>query len=188
MQNETWISHPEYVGYEASSLGRVRSHRRNNPKILIGGLDKDGYQKLIIHQGNNSKPIHKRASAIIAECWIGPRPNGLMVCHKNGNVADNRPDNLEYKTQKANIHDKYNHGTMTFGEKNCRAVLSNEQVMDVFTSLESANAIADRLGLKSRAAIDAIRSSKTWTHITKSLQQPVRNKYQRRWKRKSSNV
>lgn len=61
---------------------------------------------------------------------------------------------------------------------------NEEQAVTIFLSTEGANVIADRMGLKSRSAVDAIRSRKTWAQATKGLTPPRRIKYQRRWHRR----
>jgi hypothetical protein len=184
---EKWKYHPEYEGYEASNLGRVRSNRRAKPRILLGGKDKDGYRKFIVHQGGG-KVKHVRVANFVAECWIGKRPINKVTCHKDGNKENNAPQNLEYKTQKENIHDKYTHGTIARGIKNPRSALTEEQVIKIFTSDTPAEVLVEQFNLRSRAAIDAIRKQKTWTHITKDLTQPARQLYQRRWKKRPADV
>ena len=49
-----------------------------------------------------SKPIHH----IVAETWLGPPVNGLVICHYNDNKLDARVVNLRYDTQKANARDR----------------------------------------------------------------------------------
>lgn len=41
----------------------------------------------------------------VADAWLGPKPNGYDVCHKDANRRNNRPDNLYYATRSQNLLD-----------------------------------------------------------------------------------
>jgi hypothetical protein len=45
-----------------------------------------------------------RVHSLVAEAFIGQRPVGLDVSHKDENAINNRPDNLMYETRKANLN------------------------------------------------------------------------------------
>ncbi len=53
---------------------------------------------------------------LVLEAFVGPRPEGYVACHCDGNQANNTPENLRWDTVKNNIHDKFAHGTMPRGE------------------------------------------------------------------------
>jgi hypothetical protein len=42
---------------------------------------------------------------------VGPRPDGMQVCHNNGLRTDNRLSNLRYDTASGNMRDRILHGT-----------------------------------------------------------------------------
>lgn len=48
---------------------------------------------------------------MVADAFIGPRPNGAVIRHLNGKANDNRPENLAYGTQAENVQDEVRHGT-----------------------------------------------------------------------------
>lgn len=66
-------------------------------KYLHTWLANKGYPNTKLH-GKNIH-IHK----IVARCFHGPRPEGLVINHLDGNKENNHPSNLEYCTQGENI-------------------------------------------------------------------------------------
>ena len=118
---EQWKPVNGYEGiYEVSSHGRVRSLdrvvtysdgrvRRHKGKILSAPLSRDGYPAVNLHtQGKLKK---RYVHSLIAETFIGPRPEGMEVCHNDGNPTNNHVDNLRYGTRSENMLDRVRHGT-----------------------------------------------------------------------------
>lgn len=67
-----------------------------------------GYPVVSICIGGKRKVIH--IHALVAEAFIGPRPHGLMVNHKDGDKANNHLGNLEYVTRAENTRHAYQLG------------------------------------------------------------------------------
>jgi hypothetical protein len=100
IQHETWKPAIGYEAfYEVSTLGRVRSLRRKH--LLKPQPHKDGYRTVSLCVDGRSKTvgIHK----LVAAAFIGPRPDGHEVNHEDGDKANNRYRNLEYKTHLENM-------------------------------------------------------------------------------------
>ena len=106
--------------YEASSHGRVRSvdrtvtHsdgqvRRYKGKILSTPLSRDGYPH--VNLWNQGKGQTRYVHSLVAESFIGPRPDGAEVCHNDGDRTNNHLDNLRYGTSSDNSLDQLRHGT-----------------------------------------------------------------------------
>lgn len=113
---EEWKAVPTEPGYEASSHGRIRSVDRvvirsnGIPQTFRGRtlkpwLASDG--RPYVSVGGGAK---KRVSKLVAEAFLGPRPDGLEVCHGDGIATNNRPENLRYDTHSANLIDDIGHG------------------------------------------------------------------------------
>ncbi|WP_368882290.1 HNH endonuclease [Shewanella algae] len=159
--SERWI--PGFEGaYAVDSDGNLISFKRGKKRFLIGGLDKDGYRKAILCNQGNRTCI--RISSVIALAFIGDRPEGMVVRHLDGNKLNNRPENLEYSTQKDNIHDKYAHGTMQVGEKHWKAKLTEEDVVAIRKSKKPSAHLARELGV-SKTAVGHARTGITWGHV-----------------------
>lgn len=44
---------------------------------------------------------------LVAEAFLGPRPEGLLVCHLNDQGFDNRVENLTYADRETNEADRH---------------------------------------------------------------------------------
>lgn len=101
--DEEWRAFRKY--YEVSNLGRVRRAVGgvNTHKGRIKKLTKKPHGYYVfgfcIDGGNDQVLVHKA----IAECFIGPRPDGMQINHKDGNKGNNCADNLEYVTPSGNM-------------------------------------------------------------------------------------
>ena len=112
--------------YEVSNHGRVRSvdrtvtrsdgqvHRRKG-KLLRTPLNQRGYQvvNLCIQGKCQMRTVH----SLVAETFIGTRPEGMEVCHNDGSKTNNHVDNLRYGTSSENKLDNVRHGTHTNAAK-----------------------------------------------------------------------
>jgi hypothetical protein len=93
--------------YEVSNLGRVRSvdrmtadGRRWKGKLLKQCLD--GGKYLMFCASINGKKSNPCTHVLVARAFLGPRPPGRVVNHKDGDNLYNASKNLEYVTQKKN--------------------------------------------------------------------------------------
>lgn len=118
---ERWAPIKGYEGaYEVSSLGQIRSlpgHYRH-AKILKPGTIGKGYQGVSLCLDGKVKGFY--VHHLVAAAFIGPRPEGLDVCHNNGDQTDNRIENLRYDTVNGNMRDSIAHGThRSVGRTHC---------------------------------------------------------------------
>ena len=107
--------------YEVSSHGRVRSvdrtvtcsdgkvHRYKG-KVLSACLSKRGGYPLV-NLRDQGKGQTRYVHSLVAEAFIGSRPEGMEVCHNDGDSTNNHLDNLRYDTSSDNELDKVRHGT-----------------------------------------------------------------------------
>lgn len=94
--------------YEVSDLGRVVSLRNGGRLVRKLHVDACGYLRITIKVGGRT--INRRVHGLVAEAFIGPRPDGLVVRHIDGDSLNNRPANLRYGTVAENAQDMLRHG------------------------------------------------------------------------------
>jgi hypothetical protein len=98
----------KYIGkYEVSEDGKVRSAINGRFKgskpgtILKQVFDEKGYLRVNLYF--NAKGSPARVHRIVAEAFLGDRPEGMTVNHIDGNKVNNHVENLEYVSNKENI-------------------------------------------------------------------------------------
>ena len=118
---EQWKPVNGYEGiYEVSSHGRVRSLdrtvtysggrvRRYKGKVRRTPLNQNGYPR--VNLSRQGKDQTRYVHSLVAETFIGSRPEGMEVCHNDGDSTNNHLDNLRYDTSSDNELDKVRHGT-----------------------------------------------------------------------------
>jgi hypothetical protein len=109
---ELWKPIPSQIGYEASSLGRIRSLPRHvtsirgvtqalRGRILPGSDNSHGYLCMKMPKGPG-KMVTRAAHVLVAETFLGPRHEGMHIDHIDGNRRNNSIPNLRYVTQAVN--------------------------------------------------------------------------------------
>lgn len=92
--------------YEVSNLGKVRSldRRTKSGRLVRGVLLKLGYRvgyPCVTLYANNV-PHKLNVHSLVAEAFLGPRPEGLVVDHLDGVRSNSIASNLEYVTVREN--------------------------------------------------------------------------------------
>lgn len=120
--NEQWKPVVGHEGsYEVSDMGRVRSSARTVimkngvPRPIKGGImhghtNEFGYTVVVLSRIGSRRQY--RSHRLVMAAFVGPCPEGMEVCHNNGDPADNRLSNLRYGTSKDNSADMKLHGTV----------------------------------------------------------------------------
>lgn len=121
IENEEWRDIPGWEGYyQVSDHGRVRSLSRtitrkdgaivtHNGRIRKTTLSTRGYPQVTLHSVESD--VCRAVHVLVAAAFIRARPEGMHVCHNDGNPLNNSPSNLRYDTPSKNNLDKSRHGT-----------------------------------------------------------------------------
>ena len=91
--------------YEVSNQGRVRRSsaqlgRTRVGKVLRPGIGSPGYPFVVLCQNGQTKGFN--VHALVAEAFIGPRPEGWVVDHMDRDRTNNNVENLRYLTREEN--------------------------------------------------------------------------------------
>lgn len=97
--------------YQVSDTGLVRSNKRASclGKVLRMTTQHQGYKVVTLCAEGVPKTI--KVHCLVAEAFIGPRPDGLDVCHRDDNKSNNNMRNLRYDTRSNNCMDSVRNGT-----------------------------------------------------------------------------
>ncbi len=85
---------------------------------------KNGYLEVYVCADGKRK--HRTVHSLVADAFLGTRPEGYDVMHINGDRADNRVANLCYGSRSANLRSTY-----SYGGKQANGKLSLEDVDDI---------------------------------------------------------
>ena len=117
---EIWKDIPGFPGYKASDKGRVASYKKRTgtewavgPKweiveeqqrLLKPSTTPRGYEGVNLRA--DGKTHFMKVSYLVLLAFVGSRPDGMQVCHNDGNKKNDGLDNLRYDTAIGNVNDK----------------------------------------------------------------------------------
>ena len=163
---EQWAAIAGYVGkYAISDHGNVMSMNFSGsglPGILATSLRR-GYLSVCIDRKQFT--VH----SLVAAAFIGNRPYGLQINHKDGNKQNPRAINLEYCSASENMKHACANGLLSNkGEHHSQSVLTEGNVIDILSKLKEGRtqiSIASDYGVN-QSNISNISTDKLWSHVT----------------------
>lgn len=179
---EIWKSIPGFDGqYFASDMGRIKSAARVVTKVHRNGkVMRQSYNERILSCKKADKLGHRSTTLtgvngeqtlfvhrLVLLTFVGPCPEGMEACHRNGKASDNTLSNLRWGTHLSNNRDRKEHGMYAVGEKHVMAKLSAKDVRDIRMRIsdgESNNSIAADYPVISKT-IWSIRIGNTWSQV-----------------------
>lgn len=151
---EEWRDIPGYPGYQASSLGRIRTHnkvtsstrfakREWKTRIMSAKIcKKDKTLRVDLWKGKEHKTflVHR----LVAICFLGDPPEeNMTVNHKDGNRLNNRLENLEWMTLADNIRYGFENGQYRNVMRPCSILVGG--VRHDFESMSEASRFLGRV-------------------------------------------
>jgi hypothetical protein len=158
--------------YAVSSLGRLwrlarhRNGRFASKRFLKGYVMKDGYVVVCLHtrKGQENCLLH----CLVAEAFLGPRPPGKEVNHKDGVKQNCSLENLEYLTRKQNHEHAVRLGLKAKGSGHGRAKLTEAMVRKMRTLFSTRHwsmaALARRFGVSDTVVWNVV-GYRSWRHV-----------------------
>lgn len=166
MHQEYWKPVVGYEGlYEVSSLGRVRSakggilsqcQRTTRGRYWTVCLSKKGAKRKTLN-------VHR----LVAEAFMGPRPDKAVITHGARGQQNNRVENLSYGSLSQNAQDKKRDGTMPFGERHPNSKMSDQDVLKYrqrHANGETALALSREAGVAHKTMCRAV-NGETYAHL-----------------------
>lgn len=153
---ETWIDVKGYEGcYQVSNYGRVKSMRRKvasrngvrelPEKIIVPLFTKQGYLNVIASkkQVRQTLVVHQ----LVAECFIGPRPDGYVIDHIDRDKTNNKAENLRYVTASGNQRNRKDNKLTEEDAKNIRVLLSQESQSKIASRYKVSQSLISKIKL-----------------------------------------
>ena len=176
---ETWKDVVGYEGwYKVSDLGRVRRIAMTvgaiPGKILKSRPTRCGHPNakprfyVSLSRGYKGSAKNATVHKLVAEAFIGQRPDGCEINHKDGDPSNNKLNNLEYMTRSQNHWHAAEMGLAYRGEKNGMHRLTVEKVKGIklllLEGILSQQKIADKFDV-CVGTINLIKMGKTWKFV-----------------------
>ena len=181
-EEEIWKDIPGFEGeYQASNLGRIRGldrevsyslkgttvKRLQKGKILTPHKNRDGYFYVSL-DSRTLKALHY----FIGITFLGPKPDGFEINHKDGNKSNNAVSNLEWVTPQQNVIHAFEHKLRHSGSKHGTSKLTESQVGEIKEALANKEKfkrpyyteIAVKYGVD-RTTIANIANNKNWAEV-----------------------
>ena len=97
-----------FPGYAICETGEVISFKGRKPRFLKPARQKcghDRYYYLFVRLSDATKNIvTKPVHHLVAQAFLGDRPEGMVIDHIDGNGFNNHYTNLRYVTHKENLN------------------------------------------------------------------------------------
>lgn len=166
-----WRKIPGFGRYSVSDTGLVRRDIRMH-KTPAGSVSLSkshfGYMKCSLTSDSGEYKtllVH----TLVATAFLGPRPDGLVVCHNDGNPQNNTISNLRYDTHTGNVSDAIRHGTQARGCRQHLAKLDDATVAEARLRFVeggiTVKALAKEYGISNSSMWSAL-TGKTWAHVS----------------------
>lgn len=177
LSTEEWRPVVGYEGwYSVSNLGRVRRERPASctragrllkPQRNQGPRSeraRHAYYFVRLYRGDGvQRPAY--VAALVAAAFIGPRPDGYEVNHKDENKLNNRATNLEYLTKLQNARHS---AASSCGERASNVRLTADQVRAIRREYAAGGTSYPKLGRKygcTHQSIYDIVRRKNWKSV-----------------------
>lgn len=166
MIKEIWKQIPDYSNYSVSENGKIRNDKTGQ---MLNPFDRNGKGYLAVRLPSIDGVIKNLfVHVLVMSAFIGPRPDGLVVNHKDNNPSNNNVDNLHYCTQGYNISYAFKQGRRSLaGEKNNSSKLKESQVLEIRKLRKDGEKIKKISEMYSvgQSVISHICTKRYWKHI-----------------------
>jgi transcriptional regulator len=180
--DELWVEIAGFPGYRVSSLGGVQTRKKNHGahgyrpdgewRDKAPGISRRGYRLIRLYKGG--KGFTRFVHRLVLEAFVGPRPEGLVGLHGDGDPSNNRLSNIRWSTSIENAADRQRHGRTPRGERHSGSKLTDDEVREIRRRLaagEKQSDIARQFGI-ALSNVGVIRCGRAWSHIAAEIPLP----------------
>lgn len=125
-------------GYVVREDGQVTAPSR---RVLRPSLQRNG--RLTVGCKQDEKWVTRYVHQLVCEAFHGPRPEGMVTRHLDGDPLNNHASNLKWGTQLENETDKDLHGRRPINEQHKRSKLTSGQVEELRWAARWGKSYAD---------------------------------------------
>lgn len=142
---------PDYVvtdeGEVISLVHRNAKTRKPRWKRMQTRVTNSGYEILTISVATQRKTC--TVHSLVASAFLGSRPEGKDVNHKDGDKLNNHADNLEYCSRSDNLTHAFASGLAPKGQRHGRSKFSDTLIAEVLSLKGKATQreVAKRFGM-----------------------------------------
>jgi hypothetical protein len=169
---------PGHSGYAVTTDGRVFSLERRVPargglrtyptRELVQYRNRRGYLRVALYRESKGRNwfIHE----LVLLTFVGPRPDGFVCRHLDGDPANNNVANLAWGTHEENAADKVRHGRVgrngLKGERIHTAKLTSDQVRAIRSEFAPgmSEVLGSKYGVSGRQILSIVRGQ-SWSHL-----------------------
>lgn len=176
---EVWRPIPDHAGYEASSMGRIRSvtrlesDGRGGQRIRYGKILTEHPARpprlpyLRVGMQVGGRLVTRSVGRLVCLAFHGRPADGLHAAHLDNDCQNNRPENLAWVSPAENLSHQLIFGTRPLGSQKKLAKLNEDLVRKIRSMARPdfrARKIALALGLGT-GAVHGVLVGKTWKHV-----------------------
>lgn len=167
-----------FEGYFVNEDGKVFSNKQGKVREISQSVQRKYYASSFWLEDGTQKHIY--VHRLVALTFIDNPENKPFVNHKDGNKLNNHVSNLEWVTRQENVDHAMENNLVPamVGVNNGRAILTEDQVRDIYSKLlngEKSIDLAREFSVE-KTTIGNIKRRKEWKHITKDFP-PIKIKF-----------
>ncbi len=161
-----------FPGYRVSRLGEIQSRwlkAGRHSKLTeewrpLKPFLRCGYPSVNLSRAGEKSAF--KAHRLVLGAFVGPCPEGMVACHKDGNRENGTLSNLRWDTHKSNSNDTLLHGRRSRGA-NVNSKLVEQDVLEIrrrWAEGTALNELAAEHGV-TKGNIRAIVQWHSWRHL-----------------------
>lgn len=159
-----WV--PGYENkYSATQEGKVWSFMRSEPHQMTGA---GKYEFVYFYNSDSSKRVRMQIHRAVLMAFKGVPAEGYQGMHLDGNIKNNRLDNLAWGSSKENQSHRMIHGTRSVGSSHGKAKIDESTAQLIWNEclIKPRSQVAAELNV-SKDIIQHICSGHTWPSVNR---------------------